>query len=163
VASDWRAAPTVSELDMWQVEKQFAVRFGGNTYIDTPDLVVYRGTSLFRMRRGHNGMLSIDFVVLDARGKRIARFIKNTLVAGSEAKYRIESGRDAYVVTERISGREIVRVQRRDVKGSELDAHVRMYLPNAFLLEAGPTHTNLGGAVLTDNVFRSGGAAIRID
>ena len=148
---------------MWQVEREFAVRFGGNTYIGTPDLVVYQGRSLFRMRRGDDGTLGIDFNVFDARGKRMARIVKNVLVAGNEAKYLIESGADAYAITERSNGRVIVRVQRRDANGAALDAHVRMYLPNAFLLDAGPTHTNLGGAVLVDIVYRNCEAAIRID
>lgn len=36
---------------MWTVEDRFSVKLGGNTYINTPNLVVYKGEPLFRMYR----------------------------------------------------------------------------------------------------------------
>ena len=149
---------------MWKVEHQFAVRLGGNTYINTPNLVVYKGTPVFRIRRNDDdGMLGIDFDVFDGKGQRIATFVKGVVVQGDEANYQIESGHDAYSVTERSSGRVIARVQRRGVQGAELDVHVRMYLPNGFLLDTGPQETNLGGAKLFGNTFENCGAGIAID
>jgi hypothetical protein len=53
-------------------------------------------------------------------------------------------------------------VQRRGVEGAELDVHVHMYLPNGFLLDAGPDRTNLAGATLIGNVFENCGAGIAI-
>ena len=42
---------------MWKLESEFSVRLGGNTYINTPNLIVYKGTSIFRIRRGDGGMV----------------------------------------------------------------------------------------------------------
>ena len=49
------------------------------------------------------------------------------------------------------------------MKGAELDVHVRMYLPDGFLLDAGPEETNLGGVTMRGNVFENCGAAIAIN
>ena len=148
---------------MWKVEKEFAIRLGGNTYIDTPDLIVCQGTSIFQVRRSdEDGMLGIDFGVFDSKGQRIATFKKGIVVQGDQANYKIDSGHETYSVTQRSSGRVIARVQRRGVQGAELDVQVHMYLPNGFLLEAGPQSTNLGGLTMTGSVFRSCGAGIVI-
>ena len=148
---------------MWKVETEFAVRLGGNTYINTPNLVVFKGTPVFRIRRSDDGMLGIDFDVFDAKGQRVATFAKGVVVQGDQANYQIDSGHDSYTVTERSTGRVIARVQRRGVQGAELDVSVRMYLPNGFLLDAGPQATNLGGATLVGNTFKNCGAGIAIE
>lgn len=146
------------------METKFSVRLGGNTYINTPNLIVYKGTSVFRIRRSdEDGILGIDFDLYDKLGKRIATFAKGVVVQGDEANYLIESGHDAYAVTERSTGRVVARVQRRGVTSAELEVHVHMYLPNGFLLDAGPNATNLGGATLIGNTFENCGAGIAIE
>lgn len=147
---------------MWKVETEFAVRLGGNTYINTPNLIVYKGTPVFRIRRSDDGTLGIDFDVFDAKGQRVATFAKGVVVQGDEANYKIDSGHETYSVTERSSSRVVARVQRRDVQKAQLDVHVHMYLPNGFLLDAGPQATNLGGATLMGNVFKNCGTGIAI-
>lgn len=148
---------------MWKVETEFAVRLGGNTYINTPNLVVFQGTPIFRIRRSDDdGMLGIDFDVFDAKGQRVATFAKGVVVQGDQANYQIDGSHDAYSVTERSSGRVIARVQRRGVQGAELDVHVHMYLPNGFLLDAGPQATNLGGVTMSGNTFKNCVAGIAI-
>jgi hypothetical protein len=149
---------------MWNVETKFKVRLGGNTYINTPNLVVYKGTPIFRIRRSDDdGILGIDFDVFDSKGQRVATFAKGVVVQGDEADYKIETGHDVYSVTERSSGRVVARVQRRGGQGAELNVHVHMYLPNGFLLNAGPEATNLGGVTLTGNVFENCGAGIAVN
>ena len=108
-------------------------------------------------------MLGIDFEVFDSKGQRIATFKKGIVVQGDKENYTVESGHDAYAVTEKSSGRTIARVQRRGVQGAELDVQVHMYLPNGFFLDAGPQSTNLGGMTMTGNTFRSCGAGVVID
>jgi len=147
---------------MWKVEDKFRVRLGGNTYIDTPNLIVFRGESLFRIRRGDDGMLGIDFDVFDNQGKRVATIAKGAVVQGDNDKYNIESGHETYTVTEKTSGRVITRVQRRGVEGAELDVWVNTYLPNGQLLAATPTVTNLGGFQMTGCTFERCGAGIAI-
>jgi len=77
---------------MWKVETNFAVRLGGIKYVNTPNLVVYRGTPIFRIRRGGDGMLGIDFDVFDAQGMSVARFAKGVVVQGDEANYQRSRG-----------------------------------------------------------------------
>jgi hypothetical protein len=148
---------------MWKVETKFAVRLGGNTYINTPNLIVYKGTPLFRIRRSEqDGILGIDFDVHDSTGKRVAIFAKGVVVQGDKGNYDIETGHEQYKVTERSSGRVVAQVRRRGVEGAELDVAVRMYLPDGFFLDAGPDATNLGGGTLIGNVFENCGAGIAI-
>ena len=135
---------------------------GGNTYINTPNLIVYKGSSIFQVRRSDDGMLGIDFDVFDLAGKRIATFKKGIVAQGDTENYRIESSHEIYSVTEKSSGRVIAHVQRRGVQGAEMDVQVRMYLPNGFLLDAGPLSTNLGGITMTGGVIKDCGAGIVI-
>lgn len=148
---------------MWQIETKFSVRLGGNTYVDTPNLVTFRGNPIFRIRRGDDGMLGIDFEVFDAGGKRVATFAKGVVVSGDEANYQITTGHEAYSVTDRATGQVIASVRRRGVDGAELDVNVRMHMPNGFLLDATPDGTNLGGIAMRGNVFRNCATAIAID
>jgi len=148
---------------MWKVENEFSIRLGGNTYINTPDLIVFQGKSIFQIRRSdEDGMLGIDFEVFDAHGKRVAIFKKGIVVQGDKENYIIDSGHETYSVTEKSTGRVVARVQRRGVKDAGLDVQVHMYLPNGFLLDAGPQTINLGGIKMTGNVFKNCGAGIAI-
>lgn len=150
---------------MWKVEKEFSIRLGGNMYINTPNLIVFQGESIFQIRRSdEDGILGIDFEVFDAQGKRVATFKKGIVVQGDKENYIIDSGHEFYSVTEKSTGRVVARVQRRGVKDAELDVQVQMYLPNGFLLDAGHTTTNLPrGNQITGCVFRDCGAGIAID
>src|SRR5690625_1575688 len=135
---------------MWEIEPRFTVRLGGNIYINTPNLVVYKGQSLFQIRRSDvDGILGIDFNVFDANKNRVATVRKGIVVAGNAAGYDITTGHDQYTVTEKSTGRVIVSVRRRDVQGAELEVSVQLYTPDGFLFDATPTHTNVAGMTMT--------------
>jgi hypothetical protein len=58
---------------MWNIESEFSVKLGGNTYINTPNLVVYKGQSLFKIYRSESeGILGIDFDVFNSQKRRVA-------------------------------------------------------------------------------------------
>lgn len=148
---------------MWKVAKEFSVRLGGNTYINTPNLVVYEGESLFQMRRSDSdGMLGIDFDVFDAKKNRVATFRKGIVVQGDAKNYDIKTGHEEYSVTEKTTGRIIASVKRRGVEGAELEVSVRLYTPDGFLFDATPTKTNVGGMVMTGCTIKDCGAGIVI-
>ena len=56
---------------MWTVEPNFKVIIGGMTFIDTPNLIAYRGEPLLRLYRKPDGCLGIDFDVHDVQGKKM--------------------------------------------------------------------------------------------
>ncbi len=148
---------------MWKTETEFAVRLGGNTYINTPNLVVYKGESLFRIYRSENdGMLGIDFDVFDFQKKRIATVRKGIVVQGDANNYDIKTGHDEYSVIEKNSGRLVASVKRRDAQGAELEVTVHLYTPDGFLFDATPTHTNVGGMMMTGCTIKDCGAGIVI-
>ncbi len=65
---------------MWTVEDHFKVIIGGNTYIDVPNLVVYKGQTLFTLKRhDENGELGIYFELYDAEGKHVASVKRNQI------------------------------------------------------------------------------------
>jgi hypothetical protein len=136
---------------------------GGNTYINTPNLVVYKDEPLFRIRRSEeDGMLGIDFDVFDSSGSRVATFRKGVVVQGDEQHYEIESSHSEYTVKEKSSGRLIANVKRRGVEGAELEASVHLYTHDGFLFDATPTETNLGGMKITGSTIKDCGAGIVI-
>ena len=49
------------------------MKLGGNIYINTPNLVAYRGEPLFTLRRhDETGYLGIDFDIYNAQGEKVA-------------------------------------------------------------------------------------------
>ncbi len=53
---------------MWKVEKDFKVILGGNTYINVPNLVAYKGKPLFKIeRRESDGLLGISFDIYNQK------------------------------------------------------------------------------------------------
>jgi hypothetical protein len=148
---------------MWKVEEKFSVKLGGNTYINTPNLVVYKGQSLFKMYRSESdAILGIDFDVYDAAGKRVATFRKGIVVEGDNNNYTIKSGHDEYRVEEKASGRLIASVKRRGAQDAEMEVSVHLYTPDGFLFDATPTQTNIKGMVMTGCIIESCGAGIVI-
>lgn len=148
---------------MWKVEDRFSVKLGGNTYINTPNLVVYKGQSLFRIYRSESdGILGIDFDVFDSTGTKVATFRKGIVVQGDSNNYTIESGHEEYRVTEKATGRLIASVKRRGAEGAEMEVTVHLYTPDGFLFDATPTHTNVAGMMMTGCVIESCGSGIAI-
>ncbi len=147
---------------MWLVAQQFQVRFGGNTYIDTPNLVVFKDAPVVTLRRhDDNGYLGIDFDINDESGKRVATVRRNEIYRGDKEKYDLVQTADQYTLTEKASGRVLCDIKRKDASApDELDVSVRLYMPNGFLLDATPTGTNVGGMQITGCTFSNCGAGI---
>ena len=149
---------------MWKLEKEFSVKLGGNTYINTPNLVVYKGEPLFKIYRSESeGILGIDFDIFDSTGNRVATVRKGIVVQGDSENYKIESGHEEYKVTEKGSNRLITSVKRRGAEGAELEVSVHLYTPDGFLIDATPTQTNIAGMVMTGCVIKDCGAGIAIN
>ena len=149
---------------MWNIETEFAVKLGGITYINTPNLVVFKGKPLFRIYRSESeGILGIDFDIYDSHKNRVATIRKSIVVQGDSDKYSIKTGHDEYSVIEKDSGRLIASVKRRGVKGAELEVAVHLYTPEGFLFEATPTHTNVGSTTIIGGTIKDSGAGIVIE
>lgn len=149
---------------MWKMEKEFVVKLGGVTYINTPNLIVCKGQSLFRIRRSENeGILGIDFDMYDSKGAKVATVANAIVVQGDKTKYTITTGHDEYTVKENSTGRLIASIKRRGVQGAELEVSVDLYTPSGFHLMATPTKTNIGNLTLGVGVIKDCGAGIVID
>jgi hypothetical protein len=138
---------------MWKMEDNFKVKIGGNYYINTPNIVSFRGTPLFTLKRRENDLLlGIDFDIYDKNGARIATVRNGNVVQGNENDYEIKRLADHYIVIERTTERVICDIRKRleAEVGVELEVAVKLYTPSGFLFEATPTQTNLPG----NNVFR---------
>ena len=150
---------------MWHVEDSFRVIIGGNTYINVTNLVVYKGTSLFTLkRRESDGQLGIDFDVFDRHGARVATVRANRIVQGNEEDYEIVREPDRYAVIEKATANVICEIRRRSqAPRSELEVSVELYTPEGFLFKATPDETNIKGVTLRGNVFENLNAGIVIE
>jgi len=149
---------------MWHVENEFKVVIGGNTYINTPNIIVYKGTSLFTVRRSDDGLLGIDFDVFNKQGNRIATIKKGVIVQGNQDEYIITTGMDRYTLTEKKTNTVICDIKKRTQSANaELEISVKLYTPDGFFIDATPTGTNLpGNTMLKGCTFTSCGAGIAI-
>ncbi len=149
---------------MWEIEDHFKVRIGGNNYIDTPDIIVYKGQSLFALKRhSENGYLGIYFEIYDSCRKHVASIKRNEIYFGDKDAYQIDGSLNRYLFTERASGRIICDIKKRnDAHPAEIDVSAEIYTPDGFLINATPEQTNLGCIVMSGNTFVNCGAAIAI-
>ncbi len=149
---------------MWEVEDNFKVRIGGNTYIDTPNILVCQGQSLFTLKRhADNGYLGIYFEIYDSTGKHVASVKRNEIYFGDKDAYQIDGSLNRYVFTERASGQVLCDIKKRDeAHPAELDVSVKLHTPSGFFFNASPDRTNIGGLVMSGNTFIGGAAAIMI-
>ena len=70
---------------MWYVEDECKIKLGGNTYINVPNIIVYRGEPLFKISRSErSNLLGIDFDIFDKNGERIATVRRGRIVQGDE-------------------------------------------------------------------------------
>ena len=149
---------------MWTVENHFKVIIGGNTYIDVRNLVVFKGQTLFTLKRSdENGELGIYFELYDKARQHVASIKRNQIypTAGQRERYAFD-GSDHEVKLLDTDTEEIVcSIQRRSAT-SELEVSVRLYTPEGILFDATPTVTNLGGIKMSGNVFQNCGTAILI-
>ncbi len=149
---------------MWKIEKEFSVKLGGNTYINTPNLVVYKGEPIFKIYRSDSdGILGIDFDIFNKSGERIATIRKGIVVQGNAENYEIESGHEEYKVIEKQTKNLITSIKRREVDSVELEVSVKLYTSDGFLIDATPESTNIGGMVMTGCVIKDCAAGIAIN
>ena len=80
---------------MWEVEKDFAVKLGGNLFVRCASLITYDGQRLFNIsRRDSDHRLGIDFDVYDPDGAKIATIRHSSIVDGDSKRFDIHHGAD---------------------------------------------------------------------
>ena len=153
------------EMSRWMVPEHFKVIIGGNTYIDCPVIIDYKGQSLFELRRSdRDGYLGINFDLHGSDGKHIGTVANGVFVTPVPEGYSIRPGADHYILTEDATGRVIcdIRLRQKAQGDAEIEVAAEMYMPDGFLLEFTPTQTNLGSNILRGNTIIGGGTAIKI-
>jgi hypothetical protein len=140
---------------MWQIENSFRVRLGGNTYINVQNLVEYKGTPLFTLKRhDDNGQLGIYFEIYDSAGQHIASVKRNQIYIADKGLYTVDGTANRYQVIEKVSGRVLCDIKRgQDAAPAELEVSVELYTPDGFLFKASPEETNVGGIRMINNTI----------
>lgn len=152
-------------MSRWMVPEHFKVIIGGNTYIDCPVIIEYKGESLFVLRRSdRDGYLAIDFDLYGRNGKRVGTVRNGVFVPPVPDGYSVRFGADHYTLTENATGRVVCDIKLRAVArdNAEIEVAAEMYMPDRFLLSLTPEQTNVGTIVLRGNAFIGGQAAISI-
>lgn len=153
----------------WYVEDKFVVVLGGNAFVNTPNLIFYRGASIFKIERNvDSGYLGISFKIFDETGTKLATIGQNRLFENKRYKGAksivLEGGVHDYTVIEKPSGRLICNIKQKEAaKPEELNVSVNLYMPDGFLLQANPGSINLPSALtLSNNAFHGLGCGIAI-
>lgn len=151
---------------MWLKSNNFAVRIGGNTFINCPVLVQYKNMPLFTLTRKDDGYLAIDFEVYAPFGQKVATVKRNNIYVskGARDRYVFEGDADRVVLVEKETGNIIAEVRKRAAaEPEELAVTLRTYLPNGLPIEFGPDRTNLGGTQISDCTLDGCAVGMQID
>lgn len=88
-------------MSRWNVPKHFKVLIGGNTYIDCPTIIDYKGQSLFELLRSDSdGLLGINFDVYAKDGSKLATIRNGQFVGSAPPGYQIQDSDDHYLLVE---------------------------------------------------------------
>lgn len=153
-------------MSRWTVPQHFKVLIGGNTYIDCPTIIDYKGQSLFELRRSESdGFLGINFEVYGKDGSKVATVRNGQFVGATPSGYEIEGSMDHYTLLDTATDRHVcdIRLRTKAREDAELEVSAQMYMPDGKLIVFNPTETNLDGIVIKGNTFQACGAAIRIN
>jgi hypothetical protein len=147
---------------MWLKETEFSVKLGGNTFINCPVIMAYKGAPLFSVYRDENGYLAIDFEVFDAEHQKIASVKKNNIYRHHERvhEYALDGTADTLLLVDEITKEVVVDIRKRLAATTELDVHLRTYLPDGRFLDASPVGCTLPGIFLGNNTFKDAGIGI---
>ena len=143
---------------MWNVETQFKIKLGGNYYIDTPNLIVARGESLFRIkRREEDGLLAVDFDVYRADGTKVATIRNAHVVGGNHDDYEFKKEKHRYRVIERGTGRTLcdVRQATKAENDCELEIAVDLFTKSGLHIIASSDRTIVGRSSASGCTFQS--------
>ena len=146
---------------MWVQEEEFAMKLGGNYYINVPNLIVYKGESLLTVTRATtNEALGITFKIYDSKGQKIASVNNGKIYADGKNKnvdnYKVTNNQDEFVLTDTSTNRILCRIARNAKAGFfELDIWLDLYTKTGFRIIASPAQTNLGTNILTGNTFKN--------
>ncbi len=153
----------------WQVDRSFRVVLGGNTFVDTPNLVEYDGESLFSLERNdESGYLAVSFKIYDESKAKIATIGRNRVFMNKKYRgpktFAIEGGVHDWVLREKPSDSLICAIKQKEAASpAELDLSVNLYTPDGLFFSATPDSINLGGLKMTGNVLVGCRAGIVID
>jgi hypothetical protein len=149
---------------MWLEETEFSIKLGGNTFINVPVIMAYKGEPLFAVSRNESGYLAIDFEVFDATRQKIASIKKNNVYRHHERvhEYALEGTADTLRLIDKITGSIIVDIRKRQAATTELDVNLRTYLPDGRFLDANPNGCTLPGIFLGNNTFKNCGTGIAL-
>ncbi|HWR13212.1 MAG TPA: hypothetical protein VN577_00175 [Terriglobales bacterium] len=140
---------------MWLKEKQFTIRLGGNTFIDTPTIIAYQNRPLINVFRQEDGYLAVDLDIHDSTGQRIASVRKNNLYGQDKDLYEVKGTADSFTLTDKDSGITILDIRKRLEAEAEIDISLRTYLPNGELLDLGPKGSNIRSNLFSGNIFKA--------
>ena len=87
-------------MSRWKVPEGFKVIAGGNTYINTPDLIVYQGECVFELKRSdRDGYLGISFDIRGESGEKLETVRNGQFVGETPAGYTLDAKHDHFTLT----------------------------------------------------------------
>lgn len=153
-------------MSRWKVPEHFKVLIGGNTFIDCPTIIDYKGRSVFELLRSDtDGFLGINFDVYAKNGSKLATVCNGQFVGDTPDGYRIDGSADQYSLIEIATGRQVcaIKFRLKAPNDVELDVSAQMYMPDGALISFSPQETSLPGVKMSGNTFEACGAAIKIN
>lgn len=128
-----------------KIQKHFIVRFGGNDYIDTPNLLTSNGEPVLTVERNDkSGELDIRLGIYDERGRERGVATQEGLKDGDPEAYEVRMTDHRFTVVDRKKERIVCDIRRRaHVKDMDLDVSVLTHMPDGFLVHANPEQSNV--------------------
>jgi len=147
-----------------KIRNHFIVRFAGNEYIDTPNLLTFKGEPILKVdRNDKNGELDVKFEIFDESGDEKAVATQNGLVSGDPAAYEVRKTDHRFTVVDCKKERIVCDIRRRAyVKDMDLDVSVLTHTPDGFLVHANPEQSNVRVRASSE-IITGKPAAINID
>lgn len=154
-----------------RIKQPMTVRFGGNLFINTPNVLVYKGQPFLTVEQYDDGVLGVDFSIYDGSGKECIK-VSKSIPVWNDGNYDFVKSHDGYDAFFSWNGvrkygdirlMSIKRTSQDEANGISVDVNFITYLPDGRHMYATPIHLELPGAnIITGCVFKNGTNGINI-
>jgi hypothetical protein len=115
-----------------------------------------KGEPLLSFHRNEGGNVAVDFEIHDKNLQKVAVVKKNAIYPVKEhaSNYEISLTVNTFTLRDVNTDEVLIDIRRRSAASSELDVHLKTYMPDGRLLDISPKGCNLPGIFMKGCILK---------
>jgi tetratricopeptide (TPR) repeat protein len=118
------------------------VKFGGNTYTNTPNLLTFNNQSFLYFGGWQSNKPALGLIIYGPDGKKNGEYKNGELFSAPELELMLAQTPNELIIKEKQSGKEIFRL-KREVEENHFSISGELFSPSGYLIKFSPESSNL--------------------